>query len=129
MLSLRLKFIVPLSVEEFCILYSVLVFSRLLVGKCRRFIQRCRDGYRDGLVNESALYTELKNYFNLEIVIGTVEFETDGGTLYSVEELLGMILSHAKQQAETYAEQKIKVSTDYFLLGQLSKRSLGMLHD
>jgi molecular chaperone DnaK (HSP70) len=33
----------------------------------------------------------------------------DEETAYSVEELLGMVLAHAKQQAEDFTEQKIKV--------------------
>jgi len=39
---------------------------------------------------------------------GTVIFRHDSETTYSVEELLGMILSHAKAQAETFTEQPIK---------------------
>merc|ERR1719211_560873 len=39
---------------------------------------------------------------------GTVIFRHDSETTYSVEELLGMILSHAKTQAETFTEQPIK---------------------
>jgi len=39
---------------------------------------------------------------------GTVEFVLSDDVSYTVEELLGMIFSHAKLQAETYAEQKIK---------------------
>merc|ERR1711936_1195046 len=39
---------------------------------------------------------------------GTVIFRHDSETTYSVEELLGMILSHAKSQAETFTEQPIK---------------------
>merc|ERR1711971_467662 len=35
-------------------------------------------------------------------------FRHDSETTYSVEELLGMILSHAKTQAETFTEQPIK---------------------
>lgn len=41
-------------------------------------------------------------------VRGTVIFRHDSETTYSVEELLGMILSHAKTQAETFTEQPIK---------------------
>jgi len=39
---------------------------------------------------------------------GTVQFRTSDDDLYSVEELMAMIFSHARFQAETYAEQKIK---------------------
>jgi len=39
---------------------------------------------------------------------GTVLFQHDAETTYSPEELLGMILFHAKGQAEAYTEQKIK---------------------
>lgn len=38
----------------------------------------------------------------------TVLFQHDDETFYSPEELLGMILAHAKTQAETFTEQKIK---------------------
>ena len=40
---------------------------------------------------------------------GTVQFRTSEDDVYSVEELLAQIFSHAKGQAESYAEQKIKV--------------------
>merc|ERR1712106_1260621 len=39
---------------------------------------------------------------------GTVVFRHDESTTYSVEELIGMMLAHAKTQAETYTEQVIK---------------------
>lgn len=39
---------------------------------------------------------------------GTVQFRTSEDELYSVEELLAQIFSHAKGQAESYADQKIK---------------------
>jgi len=39
---------------------------------------------------------------------GTVVFRHDETTTYSVEELIGMMLAHAKTQAETYTEQVIK---------------------
>ena len=39
---------------------------------------------------------------------GTVLFRHDSDTLYSVEELLGMILAHAKTQAEAYTEQAVR---------------------
>jgi len=39
---------------------------------------------------------------------GTVVFRHDSETVYSVEELMGMILAHAKSQAETYTEQAVK---------------------
>jgi len=39
---------------------------------------------------------------------GTVVFVHDSETKYSVEELLGMILAHAKAQAEAFTEQSIK---------------------
>jgi len=39
---------------------------------------------------------------------GTVLFRHDSETLYSVEELLGMILAHAKTQAEAYTEQTVR---------------------
>ena len=34
--------------------------------------------------------------------------------MYTIEELLAMIFSHAKNQAEVYAEQKIKVGWNIF---------------
>jgi hypothetical protein len=43
------------------------------------------------------------------LILGTVQFRLDEDTAYSVEELLGMILAHAKQQAEDFTQQKIKV--------------------
>ena len=43
---------------------------------------------------------------------GTVMFEHAEGVTYSVEELLGMVLAHAKSQAEAYTEQKIKVQAE-----------------
>lgn len=39
---------------------------------------------------------------------GTVEFKLEDDLVYSVEELLGMIFSHAKKQAEDFTEQKLK---------------------
>jgi len=39
---------------------------------------------------------------------GTVLFRHDESTVYSVEELLGMVFAHAKTQAETFTEQTIK---------------------
>ena len=39
---------------------------------------------------------------------GTVMFRHDEETVYSVEELLGMILAHAKSQAETYTGQAVR---------------------
>jgi len=39
---------------------------------------------------------------------GTVMFRHDSETVYSVEELLGMIFAHAKTQAETFTEQAVK---------------------
>jgi len=39
---------------------------------------------------------------------GTVVFRTPDDVLYSVEELVGMLLAHAKNQAEVYTEQAIK---------------------
>merc|ERR1712142_311091 len=39
---------------------------------------------------------------------GTVMFRHDSETVYSVEELLGMIFVHAKTQAETFTEQAVK---------------------
>lgn len=39
---------------------------------------------------------------------GTVQFRTSEDIVYTIEELLAMIFSHAKNQAEVYAEQKIK---------------------
>ncbi len=44
-------------------------------------------------------------------IAGTVQFRLDEKTAYSVEELLGMVLAHAKQQAEDFTDQKIKVRT------------------
>jgi len=41
-------------------------------------------------------------------VRGTVLFRHSADTVYSVEELLGMILAHAKAQAEAFTEQAIK---------------------
>merc|ERR1719244_1093863 len=39
---------------------------------------------------------------------GTVQFRLDEDTVYSVEEMLGMLFAHAKKQAEDFTEQKIK---------------------
>jgi len=41
-------------------------------------------------------------------VRGTVVFVHDSDTKYSVEELLGMVLAHAKAQAEAFTEQTVK---------------------
>lgn len=41
-------------------------------------------------------------------VRGTVVFRHDEDTTYSVEELVGMLLSHAKTQAESFTEQTVK---------------------
>lgn len=67
---------------------------------------------------------------------GTVEFKLASGEVYSVEELLGMIFSHAKRQAEDFTEQKVKDSVItvpvYFnqaeRLALLSAASLGGLN-
>jgi len=48
-------------------------------------------------------------YHNIEATDrGTVQFRVDDETVYSVEEMLGMIFAHAKKQAEDFTEQKIK---------------------
>jgi len=39
---------------------------------------------------------------------GTVVFRHDDETTYSVEELIGMVLAHAKTQAESFTEQPVK---------------------
>jgi len=39
---------------------------------------------------------------------GTVVFRHDENTTFSVEELMGMILTHAKNIAEEYTEQKVR---------------------
>jgi len=39
---------------------------------------------------------------------GTVVFRHDEETTYSVEELIGMVLAHAKTQAESFTEQTVK---------------------
>ena len=39
---------------------------------------------------------------------GTVCFKHDEETIYSVEELAGMMLSHAKSMAEAFTNQKVK---------------------
>lgn len=55
------------------------------------------------------LYTKRFPHHKLESTErGTVQFRTSEDQLYSVEELLAQIFSHAKGQAENYAEQKIK---------------------
>jgi len=48
--------------------------------------------------------------YNIEAdpVRGTVVFRYDDETVYSVEELVGMVLAHAKDQAEAFTEQPIK---------------------
>ena len=46
---------------------------------------------------------------------GTVEFKLASGEVYSVEELLGMIFSHAKKQAEDFTDQKVKVGSQLIL--------------
>ena len=40
---------------------------------------------------------------------GTVQFRLSEEEVFSVEELLGMIFSHGKKQAEDFTDQKIKV--------------------
>merc|ERR1719244_613216 len=48
-------------------------------------------------------------YHNIEATErGTVQFRLDEDTVYSVEEMLGMLFAHAKKQAEDFTEQKIK---------------------
>ena len=44
---------------------------------------------------------------------GTVVFRHDEDTVYSVEELLGMILAHAKSQAESYTGQTVRCDMIY----------------
>ena len=39
-------------------------------------------------------------------------FRTSEDIVYTIEELLAMIFSHAKNQAEVYADQKIKVPSN-----------------
>ena len=51
----------------------------------------------------------VREYLGTSDYAGTVQFRLDENTAYSVEELLGMVLAHAKQQAEDFTEQKIKV--------------------
>ena len=41
---------------------------------------------------------------------GTVQFRLSDEEVYSVEELIGMIFSHGKKQAEDFTDQKIKVA-------------------
>ncbi|XP_059087977.1 hypoxia up-regulated protein 1-like isoform X2 [Tigriopus californicus] len=57
---------------------------------------------------------------------GTVMFQHDENTVYTVEELIGMILEHAKSIAETYTEQKIKdaVVTVPVYFNQAERRAL-----
>ena len=45
---------------------------------------------------------------------GTVQFRLSEEEVFSVEELLGMIFSHGKKQAEDFTEQKIKVGFLFF---------------
>jgi len=55
-------------------------------------------------------YQQRFPYYKLEAdpERGTVMFRHDEDTVYSVEELLGMILAHAKTQAETYTGQTVR---------------------
>ena len=55
-------------------------------------------------------YQQRFPYYKLEAdpERGTVMFRHDEDTVYSVEELLGMILAHAKTQAETYTGQAVR---------------------
>ena len=46
---------------------------------------------------------------------GTVQFRLSEEEVFSVEELLGMIFSHGKKQAEDFTEQKIKVVFSFLL--------------
>lgn len=57
---------------------------------------------------------------------GTVLFQHDENTVYSPEELVAMILSHAKLIAEEYTEQKVKdiVITVPVFFDQAERRSL-----
>merc|ERR1719244_1501376 len=67
---------------------------------------------------------------------GTVVFRHDSETTYSVEELIGMILAHAKTQAETFTEQAVKdvvITTPVFFnqaerLALISSAQLGGLN-
>ena len=56
------------------------------------------------------LYQERFPYYDIEAHPdrGTVVFKHDEETRFTVEELIGMILSHAKQIAEDYTDQKIR---------------------
>ncbi len=57
---------------------------------------------------------------------GTVVFKHDEDTAYSVEELVAMILEHAREIGEDYTEQKIKdvVLTVPVYFGQAERRAL-----
>ncbi len=57
---------------------------------------------------------------------GTVVFQHDEETVYTVEELMAMILEHAKSIGETYTEQKIKdvVLTVPVYFNQAERRAL-----
>ncbi|XP_064595263.1 hypoxia up-regulated protein 1-like isoform X2 [Liolophura sinensis] len=59
---------------------------------------------------EVELFRQRFPYYNLvkDEKTGTVRFRIDEETEYSPEELLGMILERAKEDAETFAEQPIK---------------------
>jgi len=80
---------------------------------CTKFPQKCYFYLLD-LVGKPfdhpavKLYQERFPYYNMEAdpERGTVLFRHDESTTYSPEELLGMILTHAKQIAEDYTEQK-----------------------
>jgi hypoxia up-regulated 1 len=55
------------------------------------------------------LYTARFPHHKLESTErGTIQFRTSEDAVWSVEELMAMMFSHARQQAEAYTEQKIK---------------------
>ena len=56
------------------------------------------------------LYQERFPYYEIEAdpERGTVVFKHDEETSYTVEELVGMILSHSKDIAEDYTDQKLR---------------------
>ncbi|KAK9721782.1 lumenal Hsp70 protein [Basidiobolus ranarum] len=65
-----------------------------------------------GRVYEDEICQDYRNTFMSTMVKnplrGTVAFKHEDGTIYSVEELIGMQLKHAKELAEDTAQEKIK---------------------
>jgi hypothetical protein len=62
-----------------------------------------------------ALYRKLHPYYDMKAhpERGTVLFQHDENTVFSPEELLSMVLQHAKQMAEDFTQQKVSTHVGF----------------